>query len=286
MPEEKKEERAGEKVETRPTTFQVFRFDPDKGDDGSYKEYKLDVARGTTVLDALIQIKEEQDNTLSFRYSCRMGVCGSCGMYVNGLPVLGCQTQVYDLDGDVIEVKPLPNYEVMRDIACDQMSMFEKHKNVKPYILRKDTKELDNARGEYSQTPENLDWIYQFTYCIKCGLCLSACPTVASDSEFTGPMALTQAYRYIKDSRDEGARERVDIVDHSHGCWRCHFASSCSQVCPKGVDPALAIQLLKREVILHRLWLRRQGKGSELMPKKIKGAKRKEGVPDAPEKTV
>jgi succinate dehydrogenase / fumarate reductase iron-sulfur subunit len=279
-------EESTRKQETRTFTFVIFRFDPDRQEGSSQKEYRIDLPKGTTVLDALVRIKEEQDNTLSFRYSCRMGVCGSCGMFINGLPMLSCQTQVYELESDQIEIKPLPNYDVLRDLASDLTPLFRKHGAVLPWIIRKDAGELENPTAEFLQTPENLEWIYQFTYCLKCGLCLSACPTAASDTEFLGPQALAQAYRYSMDMRDEGFIERMSAVDDSHGCWRCHYASSCSQVCPKGVDPALGIQLLKREIILRKLRLRRARKGSGLLIGPIEGAKRKEGVPDAPPRSV
>jgi len=275
-----------EKTEGRTTTFRLFRFDPDKGLATSITEYTLSVPRGMTVLDALIRIKEEQDNTLSFRCSCRMGVCGSCGMFVNGLPMLTCQTQVVELESDTIEIRPLPNYDTLRDLAADLTPLFEKHKSILPWIIRKDAGELDDPKGEYLQSNDNLDWIYQFTYCLKCGLCLSACPTAASDAEFTGPQALAQAYRYMMDARDEGFDRRMEIIDAAHGCWRCHFATSCSQVCPKGVDPALAIQLLKREIVLRRLRLAKAGPAAEILTGPVKDAKRKEGVPEAPPKSV
>jgi succinate dehydrogenase / fumarate reductase iron-sulfur subunit len=275
-----------EKTEGRTTTFRLFRFDPDGGQATSIREYTLSVPRGMTVLDALIRIKEEQDNTLSFRCSCRMGVCGSCGMFVNGLPMLTCQTQVVELESDTIEIRPLPNYDALRDLAADLTPLFEKHKSILPWIIRKDGGELDNPTGEFLQHNDNLDWIYQFTYCLKCGLCLSACPTVASDAEFTGPQALAQAYRYMMDVRDEGFDRRMEIIDAAHGCWRCHFATSCSQVCPKGVDPALAIQLLKREIVLRRLRLGKSRPGTQILTEPIKDAKKKEGVPDAPPKSV
>lgn len=270
----------------RRVTFRVMRFDPAVGEGKSFMEYSLDIPRGTTLLDALIRIKEEKDSTLSYRYSCRMGVCGSCGMYINGLPMLACQTQVLHLGSDFVEVRPLPNFDVVRDLATDLAPMFWKHSGVKPFIIRRDGKELDSPTGEYHESQENLDWIYQFTYCIKCGLCLSACPTVSSDPEFVGPQALAQAYRYSMDMRDEGFAERSAAVDHSRGPWRCHFASSCSQVCPKGVDPALGIQLLKREIVMRKLRLRKERGGSQVLECRIAGAKRKEGVPEPPPRSV
>lgn len=274
-----------EKIRTKKILFKVFRFSPEKENYIFYDEYNLDVKKGMTVLDSLIQIKEEMDNTLSFRYSCRMGVCGSCGMFINGLPLLGCQKQVFDLKSDVIEVKPLPNYDTLRDIVSDLKPLFEKHRYVKPYIIRRDFEEFKNPTREYIQSPENLEKIFQFTYCIKCGLCLSACPTFASDDEFIGPQAIAQAYRYMIDARDDGFNERMNLIDNSHGTWRCHFGSSCSEVCPKGVDPAMGIQFLKREIILHALKIKKVKKPSPVA-EPLKEAKRREGIPEPPPRTV
>lgn len=275
------------KPEKKKFKIRIFRYCPEhsSSEGDGYKEYEVEVEKGTTLLDTILKIKEEQDNTISLRYSCRMGVCGSCGMYINGLPSLACQRQVFDIGKHTIEVRPLPNYELIRDVVVNLDRLFEKHKSIKPYIIRKDEKELENPKGEYFQSRENLDWIYQFTYCLKCGLCLSACPTVGTDPAFTAPQALAQAYRYIMDARDEGYDERVKIVDGSHGVFRCHFASSCSQVCPKGVDPALGIQLLKREVLLRKLRLRRKKRGSQTLGK-IEGVEKKKDIPSPPHRTV
>lgn len=271
-------------IESKMINFKILRYNPDNGKP-EIKEYKVEIKKGTTVLDALIFIKENFDPTLSFRYSCRMGVCGSCGMFINGLPGLACQTQVLHLESDTVEIKPLPNYEIIRDVVPDLEPFFCKHKDIKPFIIRKDEKELENPTNEYCMSPDELETISQFTYCIKCGSCLSACPTYATDSEFLGPQALAQAYRYMADVRDEGFKERLSVVDSPHGCWRCHYASACTQACPKGVDPALAIQLLKREIILGMLGIKKKKEGSGLYtPPKEK--RPKEGIPAPPERTV
>lgn len=124
--------------------------------------------------------------------------------------------------------------------------MINNHKKVMPYVIREDS-EIDAESGirEFLQSPENVEKYIQFSSCIKCGLCNSACPTMAMDKTFVGPQALAQAYRYIADDRDKGKNKRLKVIDESHGIWRCHFAGSCSQVCPKGVDPAMGIQLLR-----------------------------------------
>ncbi len=242
----------------------VKRYDPEKGKVW-WQEYRIPTYRGMTVLDALLWIKEHLDPTLSMRYSCRMGVCGSCGMLINGVPRLACQTQVGAIatpENPVITVEPLPNFPVVRDLITDFSSFFEKHRSIMPYIIRKNPKEVDEAPREFLMSPEEHEAIYQYTLCIMCGLCYAACPVAASDPEYLGPQALTQAYRFIADVRDEGADQRIAVVDTEHGCHRCHFAASCSAVCPKDVDPAAAIQRLRRIVFLRKLGLWKKEKGS------------------------
>jgi len=215
--------------------------------------FRVPWTKGLTVLDALLWVKEHVDPGLAFRYSCRMGICGSCGMTINGEPRLGCETQVDSLGTNVIEVGPLPNYPILRDVVTDFTDFFSHHRTIKPYLLRKENGEPQTIPTELWQTErQKLDY-YQFTMCIMCGLCNAACPIVAMDQEFLGPQALAQAYRFAADSRDDGWRERSAVVDSPRGCFRCELAGSCSAVCPKGVDPALGVQLLKRRVLERRL---------------------------------
>ncbi|MBM3180423.1 MAG: succinate dehydrogenase iron-sulfur subunit [Chloroflexi bacterium] len=234
----------------REITFRVRRFDPDADSAPHWSEYRLDVHDGMTVLEALHQLKAEQEPTLSWRSSCRMGVCGSCGMFINDLPQLACQTQVLHLGTDVVTIAPLPNYDNVKDLVPNLEPLIEKHAAVKPYIIYLDQMEIDSPTGEFLQTPDEREAFSQFTFCIKCGLCLAACPTVATDPLFLGPQALAQAYRYTADNRDCGMKERIEAIDIFHGPYQCHLAGACSQACPKGVDPAFGIQLLKRALVL------------------------------------
>ena len=229
--------------------LRVFRQDPKRDKKPRYQTYRVPYRRGMTVLDALIYVKERIDPTLSIRFSCRMASCGSCGMMINGLPRLACFTQITELRTNFVLVQPLNNFPLIKDLVTDFKDFFQKHRAMKPYLIRVDVEEQENPREQYRQSDRDLEKYIQFTYCIKCGLCYSACPVVATDKEFPGPHALAQLYRYYIDTRDEAVEERLKIVDNTHGIWRCHFADSCSQVCPKGVDPALAIQLLRREVL-------------------------------------
>jgi succinate dehydrogenase / fumarate reductase, iron-sulfur subunit len=265
-------------------TFEVLRYSPESGGSPRLQEYQVPVTKGMTVLDALLWIKENLDPTLSWRSSCRMGVCGSCGMFINGLPRLACNNQIMHLHSDRVTVKPLPNYDIIRDLVPDLEGFFARHRTSKPWLIRRDLKEQEAATAEYFQSPEELVNYIQFSYCIKCGLCLSACPTVATDSNYLGSQALGQAWRYIADSRDEGAAEREEVYS-DHGVYRCHFAGACSEVCPKGVDPAFAIQLLKRDMFMADLRGHQHKTGSPVAPP-VKNWKPRTDIPPAPDRTV
>ena len=232
--------------------LRVFRINAiqDPKDVHHFDEFQVPVKRWTTVLDALLDAKSYQDSSIGIRYSCRMASCGSCGMKINGIPRLACYTKISELSTNTITCEPLPNFPYIRDLVTDFSQFFNHHRSVMPYIQNKKADIPDvNELTEYEQTPEDLDKFLQFSYCIKCGLCYSACPTVATDLKFPGPQALSQAYRYFADSRDTDKSNRLKVIDTSHGISRCHFAGSCSNVCPKGVDPALGIQLLRSHLL-------------------------------------
>lgn len=249
---------------TRQVTFKIQRYDPEQDKPPHLQEFALPSSRGMTVLDGLIYIKENLDSTLTFRTSCRMGICGSCGMLVNNYPHLACHTQIEEFHSDTLTVKPLPNLSIIKDLVVDLIPMFDNHKAIKPYIIRHDTEEMESPTAEFAQTPQEVNAFEQFAYCIKCGICISACPTSASDKLFFGPQALAQGYHYSADTRDDGQQERFSLVDVDHGVWQCHLAGACSEACPKGVDPALAIQLLKK-----RLASRALGFGKKQRPSSI-----------------
>lgn len=261
-------------------TFKIQRFDPARDDKPYFQNYQVPVPKGTTVLDAVTYIKEHLDGSLSYRCSCRMGVCGSCAMFVNGTPHLACHTQVAEFHADVLEIKSLPNFPIIKDLVPDLTLLFEKHKSVKPYILRADLEEVDNPTSEFLQTPSQLDSYIQFSYCLKCGCCIAACPTMATDVQFLGPQALGQAYRYNADNRDGGQQERNNIAGTTHGVWRCHLAGACAEACPKGVDPALAIQLLKRQMVFSKK------QGPPAPPAGPTNYSRRADIPEAPARTV
>ncbi len=238
------EEKISTTVSSKPITLRIARFNPQNDSDTKFMEFKVPVEKWTTVLEVILDVKKHFDHSVAVRYSCRQATCGSCGMVINGKPRLACFTKVSELNSDVVTVEPMHNFPIIRDLAVRFDRLFDTHHKVKPYLIRDDT-EITTETKELLQSPEELEQFIQFSNCIKCGLCNSACPTMATDSSFVGPQALAQAYRYVADSRDKGKDSRLKIIDDSHGIWRCHFAGSCSQVCPKGVDPAMGIQLLR-----------------------------------------
>lgn len=232
--------------------LEVKRYDP-VAERFRTASYELVADRFTTVLDMLISVKERQDHSLSMRYSCNMGICGSCGMVINGRPRLACETNVFSLGSALVRVGPMEAHPLVKDLATDFGDFFAKHRSVTPWLVRKDRQEQLTAEKEYLQTRSQVDYFLDFAHCIKCGLCVDACPVSNSNAGFVGPQALSQAYRYNCDSRDQGEGERLDSLDRMEGVWACEFAGACSLVCPKGVDPALTIQLLKLDIMRRRL---------------------------------
>ncbi len=238
------EEKASSVISSGTTiTLRIFKFNPKTDDKKKFIEYQVPYEKWTTVLDTILDVKKHLDHSIAVRYSCRQASCGSCGMIINGRPRLACFTKISELDSSVITVEPMNNFPIIRDLVVGFDRLFKTHKKLKPYIISEDSETISTK--ELLQTPQEVEKYIQFANCIKCGLCNSVCPTMATDSSFIGPQALAQAYRYVADTRDKGKDDRLKIIDDSHGIWRCHFAGSCSQVCPKGVDPAMGIQLLR-----------------------------------------
>jgi fumarate reductase iron-sulfur subunit len=228
-------------------TFVVTRFDPDKDEVPKTQTYEIPCRPEWKVLDALNYIKDEVDGSLSHRWSCRMAVCGSCGMMVNGEPKLTCKTALSDY-GDRVEISPLANFPVVRDLVVDLDGFMDKFKAVKPWIIR--AKEKAPEEGTHRQTPEELAAFKQFSMCINCMLCYSACPVVSQEPDFLGPAAAALGHRYNLDSRDEGAEERNEVFRGDGTIFHCSYANECSEVCPKHVDPASAINQAKLLAVL------------------------------------
>lgn len=265
--------------------FIVRRFNPETDSEPRWEHYTTRTHAGMTVLEGLHQIQEEQDSTLSWRYSCRMGVCGSCAMVINGRPGLACNTQIRDVSTSAVRLQPLSNFQVVKDLIPDLSPMFEKHASLSTYLVEHDTQGRQSLMGEFIQSPEELSRYLQFSHCIKCGACMAACPTFAIDGNFLGPMPLTAAYRYNVDTRDEGLEARREKLSAVHGVFHCHYVAECSRVCPKGVDPARAIQLMKRDLVLALLRPKRESVQAHPPPPDGPANPRKD-IPRAPDFTV
>jgi fumarate reductase iron-sulfur subunit len=224
-------------------TMQVTRYRPEEESSATVQEYEVPCSRDWVVLDGLNYIKDRLDGSLSYRWSCRMGVCGSCGMTVNGEPKLTCETFLTEYGDGPVRVEPLRNFPVVRDLVVEIGDFMRKLATVKPWIIRDQEKPV--SEGEYLQTPDELEEYKQFSMCINCMLCYSACPIYGLEPGFIGPAAIALAQRYNLDSRDEGSAERLDVLSEHDGIWGCTFVGECTEVCPKHVDPAGAIQRYK-----------------------------------------
>jgi len=232
-------------------TLQVARYRPEEEAGAAFQEYEVPCPKDWAVLDALTYVKDHVDGTLSFRWSCRMGICGSCGMTVNGEPKLTCATFLTDYAPGPVRIEPLANFPVIRDLVVEIGDFMRKLTHIKPWIIREAEPPL--SAGEYRQTPEEMDQYKQFSMCINCMLCYAACPIYGLDPHFIGPAAIALAQRYNLDGRDQGARERLDVLSEHEGIWGCTFVGECSKVCPKNVDPAGAIQRYKLTAALESL---------------------------------
>jgi fumarate reductase iron-sulfur subunit len=223
--------------------LEVTRYCPDQETEPTQQHFEVPFREDWVVLDALNYIKDKLDGSLAYRWSCRMGVCGSCGMMVNGEPKLTCATFLSHYMPGPVRVEPLRYFPVVRDLVIEMTDFMVKLQSVKPWIVRQDEKPL--SAGEYLQTPQELDTYKQFSMCINCMLCYAACPVYGLDPQFIGPAAIALAQRYNMDSRDQGSKPRLEILSQHEGIWGCTFVGECTQVCPKSVDPAGAIQQYK-----------------------------------------
>lgn len=222
--------------------FDVLRYDPEKDSAPRFQRYEVLCQDEWVVLDALNAIKETIDPTLNYRWSCHMAVCGSCGMMIDGEPKLSCHAFLRDYPG-VIRVEPLANFPIERDLITVADDFIDKLKRVRPWLVPKQQPTLGS--GEFVQTPAQLMKYRQFSMCINCMLCYAACPEYALQPGFVGPAAITLAHRYNLDSRDDGREPRQQVIASHDGVWECSFVGACSEVCPKAVDPAGALQQVK-----------------------------------------
>ncbi|BAL95468.1 succinate dehydrogenase/fumarate reductase iron-sulfur subunit [Rubrivivax gelatinosus] len=223
----------------RTIEIECLRFNPETDSAPRFQSWQVPFDDDTSVLQGLQYIKDHFDGSLTFRWSCRMAICGSCGKMINGVPQLSCHAFLRDYWPNKVRVEPLANFAIVRDLVVDQNEFLDKLESVKPWIQPCENRSV--ADGPSRQTPAQLDQYYQFSQCINCLLCYAACPQVGLKPEFIGPAALALMHRYNADSRDRGWEARADVANAEEGVWGCTLVGYCSEVCPKGVDPAHAI---------------------------------------------
>ncbi len=228
----------------------VMRYRPGVDEKPWPESFEIQWTQDMSILDALGAIKDDLQPEIAYRWSCRMEVCGSCGMVINGEPKLACSTFVreYADKGEII-IGAMDNFPIEKDLIVDADPFIEKLKSVKPYIISKNPRAL--SEKEHLQTPKQLARFKQYTMCINCMLCYQACPQVGLNADFLGPAVTALAHRYNLDSRDRGAKQRFKRLNEENGIWPCTFVGYCSEVCPKHVDPAGAIQQVKAQGVAY-----------------------------------
>ncbi len=223
--------------------IKILRYDPKTDKKPYWKKYDLEIDSEATILDVLNEIHWNIDGTLAYRRSCRSAICGSCAMKVNGKNVLACETPIHRFKRK-IKIEPLPGFSILKDLVVDMDRFFEKMAKIKPYLI------VDKPlpAKEFTQSPEDFEFIREAVTCILCGACTSSCPSLWANDDYMGPAALLKAYRFIFDSRDDGANERIDIVNDKNGIWRCHTIFNCMEACPKNIKITEYLSRLKIKV--------------------------------------
>lgn len=230
-------------------TLRVFRYNPAVDKAPRYDTFTIEVQESWTVLDALNEIKWKHDGSLGYRRSCRHGICGSCAVMINGMNHLACETQLSTFKG-VIQVDPLKEFPVQRDLIVEQDEFFEKNRLVKSWLITDGPPPTDKERYQSPEDRKILDGTWE---CILCGACTSSCPAFWDNEGFVGPAALLKAWRYVGDTRDQGLVERLEVLDSKLGVWRCHTIFNCVEACPKSLNPTNAIVELRRRLLREKL---------------------------------
>jgi succinate dehydrogenase / fumarate reductase iron-sulfur subunit len=230
---------------TRHLTVRIKRYNPELDAEPHWEEYKIDADPMDRVLDVLLSIKWYQDETLNLRRSCAHGVCGSDAMRINGFNALACKTLVRSLKGDTLVLEPILGLPVIKDLIVDMKPFFDHYKSVMPYLINDDPP----PTTERLQSPEQRARFDDSTKCILCACCTTACPPFWGDQKYVGPAALVNAHRFVFDSRDQGAAERLDILNDVEGVWRCRTVFNCTTACPRDIPVTQTIQELKRAML-------------------------------------
>ncbi|MBO2518472.1 MULTISPECIES: succinate dehydrogenase iron-sulfur subunit [Limnochorda] len=226
----------------------IRRFNPETDTKSRMVRYEVEVEPTDRLLDALNAIKWYQDGTLTFRKSCAHGICGSDAMLINGVNRLACKVLIKDL-GDRITVEPLRGFRVIKDLVVDMEPFFAAYRSVKPYLINDEPA----PRTERRQSPEERERFDDTTKCILCAACTTSCPSFWANEDYIGPAAIVNAHRFLFDSRDRGAAERVDILNSKFGVWRCRTIFNCADACPRGIEVTRAIQDVKRFLLNARI---------------------------------
>jgi succinate dehydrogenase / fumarate reductase iron-sulfur subunit len=230
-------------------TFRLLRYDPEKDEHPYFQDFVYESDGNKAVLEALMDIRNEQDCTLSFRYSCREAICGSCAMVINGKFDLACRTNIASLKTSLIIIEPLPSLEIQKDLVVDMEPFWQALYKIEPYLY---PDEKMKEKGDRIEDKE-MDKIFQFVNCILCGCCYSVCPVVSRDSRYLGPAALAKLYRFVKDPRDKRPFSAWASVDTEGGIWGCDTVFRCNEVCPKKVRPADGIEALRRKFVVEKI---------------------------------
>jgi succinate dehydrogenase / fumarate reductase iron-sulfur subunit len=233
-------------------TFRIYRWNPDDGENPRVDEYEVDMAAcGPMVLDALIKIKNEIDPTLTFRRSCREGICGSCAMNIDGTNTLACTKAIGDCPSGDVRIYPLPHMPVVKDLVPDMTHFYAQYASTKPWIRTETPPPPDRERLQSKEDRAKLDGLYE---CILCACCTTSCPSYWWNADrYLGPAVLLQAYRWLIDSRDEATGERLDDLEDPFRLYRCHTIMNCANACPKGLNPAKAIAEVKKMMVARQV---------------------------------
>ena len=229
-------------------TLRIKRYNPETDVKPSFKEYTVEVEPNDRVLDALNQIKWSHDGSLTYRRSCAHGICGSDAMRINGRNRLACKVLMGEL-GKKVTIEPLIGYAVVKDLVVDMEKFFDAYKSVKPYLIADEAP----SAGERLQSPDERERYDDTTKCILCAACTTSCPITWTNDEFVGPAAIVNAHRFIFDSRDRGAPERLRILNQRSGVWRCRTIFNCTEACPRGIEITRAIEEVKRALVFDRV---------------------------------
>ncbi|HEY3063795.1 MAG TPA: succinate dehydrogenase iron-sulfur subunit [Chloroflexota bacterium] len=230
-------------------SFKIQRFNPDKDTRPHYESYSVELDQTDRVLDGLNEIKWTQDGTLTYRRSCAHGVCGSDAMRINGRNRLACKVLIKEVGGSNITIEPMLGFKIIKDLVVDLEPFFEKYRSIAPYLIN----ETQPGETERLQSPEDRAKYDDGTKCILCAACTTSCPPFWANKEFVGPAAIVNAHRFIFDSRDEGADERLAVLNNKNGVWRCRTVFNCTDACPRDIEITRAIEDVKRTLLFGKL---------------------------------